>query len=172
VSTSTPWIALLGSSGYSAELAGYLGLPFSFAHHFDRSSLAETARAFELYRQAFRPSPMLDDPYAIVSANVLTAETREEAEWFALPGRLVLLARHSGRFEPLKPPEVAATHPSLEEARALPTNRIVGTPDEAVERLEELAGLTHAAEVMVSTVTYALPERLDSLERLARAWLS
>jgi alkanesulfonate monooxygenase SsuD/methylene tetrahydromethanopterin reductase-like flavin-dependent oxidoreductase (luciferase family) len=54
----------------------------------------------------------------------------------------------------------------------LPTNRIVGTPDEAVERLEELAGLTHAAEVMVSTVTYALPERLDSLERLARAWLS
>jgi alkanesulfonate monooxygenase SsuD/methylene tetrahydromethanopterin reductase-like flavin-dependent oxidoreductase (luciferase family) len=30
VSTSTPWIGLLGSSGYSAELAGYLGLPFSF----------------------------------------------------------------------------------------------------------------------------------------------
>src|SRR6476659_6167702 len=45
VSTSTPWIGLLGSSGYSAELAGYLGLPFSFAHHFDMGTLAATVQA-------------------------------------------------------------------------------------------------------------------------------
>ena len=29
-----PAVWLLGSSGYSAQLAGMLGLPFSFAHHF------------------------------------------------------------------------------------------------------------------------------------------
>ena len=29
-----PEIWLLGSSGFSAQLAGLLGLPFSFAHHF------------------------------------------------------------------------------------------------------------------------------------------
>ena len=172
VSTSTPWIGLLGSSGYSAELAGYLGLPFSYAHHFDMGTLATTVQAFELYRNAFRPSPVLDEPYAIVSANVLTAATRDEADWFAAPGRLMLLARRTGRFEPLRPPDVASAHPSMEEARALPSNRIVGTPADTVERLEELASLTHAAEVMVSTVTYDIVERLTSLELLAHAWFS
>jgi len=169
---STPWIGLLGSSDYSAELAGYLGLPYSYAHHFDRGPLAATVRAFELYRSAFRPSPVLDEPYAIVSANVLTARTPEEADWYAGPARIVLLGRHHGRFEQMQPPDVAAAHPSMEEARALPSHRIIGTPDEAVARLEELATLTHAAEVMVSTVTYDIAERLTSLELLADAWFS
>ena len=60
----------------------------------------------------------------------------------------------------------------MDEARALPSNRIVGTPADTVERLEELASLTHAAEVMVSTVTYDIVERLTSLELLAHAWFS
>ena len=115
---------------------------------------------------------MLDEPYAIVSANVLTAATRDEADWFAAPGRLMLLARRTGRFEPLRPPDVASAHPSMDEAWALPSNRIVGTPADTVERLEELASLTHAAEVMVSTVTYDIVERLTSLELLAHAWFS
>ncbi len=129
-------------------------------------------RAYEIYRAAFRPSPVLDEPYAIVSANVLTAATREEADWLAAPARIVLLGRHHGRFEQMQPPDVAATHPALEEARALPSNRIIGTPSDAVERLEELAVLTHAAEVMVSTVTYEIGERVASLELLANAWFA
>ncbi|HMK13332.1 MAG TPA: LLM class flavin-dependent oxidoreductase [Acidimicrobiales bacterium] len=169
-STSTPWIGLLGSSDYSAELAGYLGLPYSFAHHFDRGPLATTVRAYELYRAAFRPSAVLQAPYAIVSANVLVAATREEAEWFAAPARIVLLGRHHGRFEQMQPPDVAAANPLLEQALALPSNRIVGTPDAAVERLDELASLTQAAELMVSTVTYDIAERVASLELLANAW--
>jgi luciferase family oxidoreductase group 1 len=172
VSTSTPWIGLLGSSDYSAELAGYLGLPYSYAHHFDRGPLAATVRAYEIYRSAFRPSAVLDEPYAIVSANVLTATTADEADWFAGPARIVLLGRHQGRFEQMQPPEVAATHPMLEEARAMPSNRIIDAPPAAVERLEELASLTQAAEVMVSTVTYDVTERLASLELLAHAWFS
>jgi luciferase family oxidoreductase group 1 len=172
VATSRPWIGLLGSSDYSAELAGYLGLPYSFAHHFDRGPLAATVRAYELYRHAFRPSPVLETPYAIVSANVLTAPTAEEAEWFAGPARIVLLGRHRGRFEQMQPPDLAAEHPLMAEAKALPSNRIIGSPAQAVERLEELASLTRAAEVMVSTVTYGVDERVASLELLAKAWLS
>ena len=172
VSTSTPWIGLLGSSDYSAELAGYLGLPYSYAHHFDRGPLAATVRAYEIYRSAFRPSAVLDEPYAIVSANVLTASTRDQAEWFAGPARIVLLGRHQGRFEQMQPPEAAAVHPMLDEARAMPSNRIIDAPEVTVERLEELASLTHAAEVMVSTVTYGITERLASLELLADAWFS
>src|SRR5690606_16437446 len=54
-----PPIWLLGSSGYSAQVAGALGLPFSFAHHF---SAVNTVPALELYRSSFRPSAVLDEP--------------------------------------------------------------------------------------------------------------
>ena len=45
-------IWLLGSSGYSAQLAGLLGLPFSFASHF---SPENTLRALALYRNKLGP---------------------------------------------------------------------------------------------------------------------
>ncbi len=48
-----PVIWLLGSSLYSAELAGLLGMPFAFAHHF---SAANTLPALKRYREAFRPA--------------------------------------------------------------------------------------------------------------------
>ena len=51
-----PSIWLLGSSGYSAQLAGMLGLPFAFAHHF---SARNTEPALELYRRSFQPSEVL-----------------------------------------------------------------------------------------------------------------
>jgi hypothetical protein len=51
-----PAVWLLGSSGYSAQVAGLLGLPFAFAHHF---SAANTLPALALYRQHFRPSEVL-----------------------------------------------------------------------------------------------------------------
>ncbi|NEU03052.1 LLM class flavin-dependent oxidoreductase, partial [Escherichia coli] len=50
-------IWLLGSSGFSARLAGELGLPFAFAAHF---SPANTVPALELYRNSFTPSDVLD----------------------------------------------------------------------------------------------------------------
>ena len=57
-------IWLLGSSLYSAELAGLLGMPFAFAHHF---SAANTLPALARYRESFRPGPALDEPYAMVT---------------------------------------------------------------------------------------------------------
>ena len=63
-----PPVWLLGSSGYSAQLAGMLGLPFAFAHHFSPDN---TLPALDLYRRHFAPSDVLDEPYAIVAAQVL-----------------------------------------------------------------------------------------------------
>src|SRR3954464_11792243 len=83
---SAPEVVLLGSSGFSAQLAGALGLPFAFAHHFGGS---HTVEAVELYRASFRPSPGLATPYTVVTANVLAAETEEEARRLALPGLLM-----------------------------------------------------------------------------------
>ncbi|MDZ4720756.1 MAG: LLM class flavin-dependent oxidoreductase [Roseiflexaceae bacterium] len=165
--TSAPTIILLGSSDYSAQLAGQLGLPFVFANHFDTGG---TLDALDLYRQNFRPSPVLDQPYAIVTASVLVAETDEQATWFAAPGQLAMLAIRTGRRIPLLSPEAAAAHPDLPLARQLPTNRIVGTPAAVVARIEQLSQQTTANEIMVTSLTHGIRERVRSLELLAEAW--
>ena len=169
VAESTPEIILLGSSGYSAQLAGQLGLPFAFAHHFDTGG---TLQALALYHQNFTPSVVLQEPYAIVTANVLTAATAEEANWLAASGQLMTYAIRSGRFIPLLPPERANAHPDLPIARQMPTNRIIGTPASVVAALEELVDITVANELMVFSAAYGVENRVRSLELLAQAWHS
>src|ERR1700682_3771022 len=65
-------ITLLGSSGFSAQLAGMQGLPFAFAAHFAPEYLYMAA---ELYRKHFRPSTALRKPYLIVAVQVIAADT-------------------------------------------------------------------------------------------------
>lgn len=164
---SIPTVVLLGSSDYSAQLAAQLGLPFAFAHHFDTGG---TLVALDLYRKHFTPSEALEKPYAIVTAAVLTAETEEQAIWFAAPGQLAMLAIRTGRIIPLLSPEAANAHPDLPLARSMPTNRIIGAPDTAVARLEALQRETEADELMVFAFTHSINERIRSLELLAEAW--
>ena len=165
--TSTPQILLLGSSGFSAQLAARLGLPFVFAHHFDQGGALE---ALELYREGFRTSPALDAPHVIVTASVLVAETDEEADYQAGPGRIMAYRIRSGRFGPLLSPEAAVTQPDMVLARNVPTNRIHGSPATALRQLDRLVATTGADELMVTTVAHGLETRLLSLELLAGAW--
>ena len=65
-------ITLLGSSGFSAQLAATLGLPFAFAAHFAPDYLYAAAR---LYREQFRPSEALRSPYLMVAVQVIAAQT-------------------------------------------------------------------------------------------------
>ena len=164
---TAPTFVLLGSSDYSAQLAGRLGLPFAFAHHFDTGG---TLLALDLYRQNFVPSEALAQPYAIVTVNVLVAATDDEAAWFAAPGQLMTLAIRTGRFRQVLSPEAAATDPDLPLARQLPSNRIIGEPGTVVARLETLVRETDADELMIFTMTHHLAERLRSLELLTQAW--
>ena len=165
--TSSPQVLLLGSSGYSAQLAGLLGLRFVFAHHFDTGG---TLQAAELYRRSFRPSSELSDPYLVVTANVLVADTDEEAARQALPGQLMIHGIRTGRPAPMLSPEAAAAHPQAGAARHLPSNRVVGTQGPVVERLDDLVADTGADELMVSTVAHDTEVRVHSLELLAAAW--
>ncbi|HEY0518283.1 MAG TPA: LLM class flavin-dependent oxidoreductase [Ilumatobacteraceae bacterium] len=168
VPASSPAIFLLGSSGYSAQLAGHLGLPFAFAHHFDTGG---TMQATELYHHTFQPSPVLDEPYMIVTANVLAADSKEDADWHSAPGRLTALGRRTGRFIRLPSPQDAAVHPDLEQANRLPSSRIVGEVSTVIRELEDLVARTGANEVMVTSVAYDLSARIRSIELLAEHWV-
>ncbi len=165
---SSPQILLLGSSDYSAQLAGFLGLPFAFAHHFD---MGGTLDALELYREAFRPSPALAYPHVIVTASVLVAPTDADAEWESGPGQLMVYEIRTGIISPLRSPDAAAAHRNLAAARAQPSRRILGSPKTVVAQLDDLVTASAADEIMVSTVAYSLESRLRSLELLASVWL-
>ena len=162
--TSRPVIVLLGSSDFSAQLAGLLGLPFAFAHHFDTGG---TLEAVARYRESFRPSDRCAEPYLIVTAGVLAADTAEEAEYLAAPSRLAVLGLRTGRNISLLPPEEAARHPDLVMALRMPTTRIVGDAGSAIAALDHLAVRTGADEIMVTTMAYGLDERIRTLELLA-----
>jgi luciferase family oxidoreductase group 1 len=167
VASSSPDVILLGSSGFSAQLSGVLGLPFTFANHFDTGG---TFEAVQMYREAFRPSPILDEPYTIVSASVIAAGTSEEAEKLAAPSRLRKYGMRTGRFLPLCPPDEAVSHPEWERAAAMPSNAINGTADQVVSGLRQLAEETEANELFVYCATYGVEERLMSLELIAKRW--
>ena len=167
VATSHPEIVLLGSSGYSAQVAGQLGLAFAFAHHFD---VPGTMEAISWYRDSFRPSSVLTEPYTIVTASVLAADDAETADHLAGPARLAVLAIRTGRPAALLSPDEAAVHPDLPVARAMPSNRIIGTGDEVVDALRELAIRTEADELMLSTMAYGVDERTRTLELVSTGW--
>jgi luciferase family oxidoreductase group 1 len=150
-----PAVWLLGSSGYSAQVAALLGLPFAFAHHF---SAANTLPALALYRSHFRPSAALDHPHAMVAASVICADTDDHARWLAGSGALSFVRLRSGRPGPLPSPEEAAAHPYTEAERAFIADRqassIVGSPQTVRRGLEELLDATAADELMITTMTY------------------
>ncbi|MFB9834037.1 LLM class flavin-dependent oxidoreductase [Actinoallomurus acaciae] len=149
---SPPAVWLLGSSGYSAQLAGVLGLPFAFAHHF---SARFTDPALELYRSSFEPAGGLDRPYAMVTAAVFAADTDEEAQRLAAPQGLSILRLRSGNPGLLPTPEEAQAYdyaPQEREAIASFTeSHIVGGPDTVRKGLLKLLERTRPQELMVST---------------------
>ena len=69
------WI--LGSSLYGAQLAAYLGLPYTFASHFAPGQLEEAAQT---YRATFRPSRWLQKPYFMMAVGLSAADTDAEAQ--------------------------------------------------------------------------------------------
>jgi luciferase family oxidoreductase group 1 len=165
-----PAVWLLGSSGYSAQVAGLLGLPFAFAHHF---SAENTLPALALYRDRFRPSAVLDRPYAIVAASVLVAPTDEEAVRLARPSALQFLRLRQGQPGVVPTPAEAEEYPYTELERGFVEDRlagqIIGSPETVRAGVHDLVERTAADELMVVTGTFDSADRLRSYELLAEA---
>ena len=166
-----PPIYLLGSSDYSAQLAGRIGAPFSFAHHF---ATFDAAEAMRLYRDNFQPSSRQPEPYAILGTAVVCADSDEEAEILASAADLHFVRRAKGEHLPLASPEDAAAYPYTPEDRARITqyrSRLtVGSPAKVKERLDALIAATQAQELMVTTMVYSHAARRRSYELLAQAF--
>jgi luciferase family oxidoreductase group 1 len=161
---------LLGTSGYSAQLAGMLGFAFAFAHH-----LAPTnaAAAIKLYRNAFRASSQLPEPHAMVAANVVAAESDEHARYLAGPLALTsLLARTRGTHDLHVSPQEAAAREYSAAERAFIDDRLdshlVGGPETLRQRVEDLIDSTQADELMALGLIHDFADRVSSYEILAQ----
>lgn len=161
-------IWLLGSGGFSAQLAGQLGLPFSFARQF---SPANTLPALDLYRRAFRPSEVLSQPYAMVGINVVAAETDEEARRLFTSHQQSFLNLVRGHPMRIAPPvdDMDALWSERERAAVESQLRgsIVGSPATVRAGLEALLEDTAADEIMVSGMVFDHAARLRSYEIVA-----
>ncbi|WP_457188991.1 LLM class flavin-dependent oxidoreductase [Nocardioides sp. P5_E3] len=168
---------LLGSSDYSARLAAEKGLPYVFAHHFSGEG---TRAALDLYRSSYRPSPEYPEPRTFLTVNAVVAETEEEARRRALPNVQQMIALRTGA--PLHPQRLVEEAEAAEMTAdqrafgdAMAQRWIVGSPDQARTRIEELAAEHGVDEVMVHPVAGAAagtdvrtsPAREETLRLLA-----
>ncbi len=165
--TSRPTVALLGSSGYSAQLAGMLGVPFGFAHHF---GMGGTTEAADIYRQHFTPSPVLDEPHLIVTSVTVAAETAVEADHLLSSHRMFKHGMRTGRMYGVLDADDATAHPDYPAAVAGGTNAIFGTGEDVADGLEKLAAEMGATELMITVPVANVEQRLASLELTAKAW--
>ena len=166
-----PEVWLFGSSLFSAQLAGLLGLPYSFAYHF-APKLVDAA--LTTYRSNFRPSVLHAEPTVMVAVSVLCAPSETEAVWLSGSTALSILQLRSGRLGPLPSPEQAAEYPFsaaektiIEEAMA---THLIGDPDMVMEGLRQLQDRTGADEIMLSTRAHTYEARVRSLSLIAEGW--
>jgi luciferase family oxidoreductase group 1 len=149
-----PPVWLLGSSDFSAQLAGHLGLPFAFAHHFSQEN---TLPALHAYRECFRPSAVLQKPHAMVAVMVIAADSDQEALRLALPCALAFLRLRQGGRGPYPTCEDAEQYDWSPVERTFAEEwlkrNVVGGPASVRAQLEDLVAATKADELMVLCTT-------------------
>lgn len=162
---------ILGSSLFGAQVAAHMGLPFAFASHFAPQMLDE---ALQIYRNLFRPSKMLDRPYAIVAMNVIAADSDEEAAYLATSIQQSFVALRTGNprqmpppvegyLETLPPGAVAALQDVL-------SCSAIGSPETVNAGIEAFAKRTNADEIIVAASIFDHEKRKRSLAITASAF--
>jgi luciferase family oxidoreductase group 1 len=164
---------LLGSSDFSARLAAELGLPFAFASHFAPDYLHA---AIKIYRQNFRPSPQLAQPHVMVGANVIVADTDDEAARLFTSLQQAFLGLIRGARSELLPPiaTMDGHWSSFEEAHVHRMTRCsaVGSPETVRQDLKELLDATGADEIIATAQVFDHDARLRSFELAAEVFES
>jgi luciferase family oxidoreductase group 1 len=160
------WI--LGSSLYGAQLAAALGLPYAFASHFAPDALLP---ALEIYRDRFQPSEQLQQPYAMVAANVVAAEDDDTARRLFTSVQQSFTNVLRGRRGQLPPPidDIEEYWAPDEKTRVthMLSCSFVGSPTAVRSGLDSFVEETGADELIVAAAIHDHGARLRSYELLS-----
>jgi len=163
-------IWILGSSLYGAQLAALLGLPYAFASHF---APADLDRALAMYRQMFKPSEYLEQPYAMAGLNVIAADSDAEARRLYTSLQQAFIRIRTGR-RGLLPPPMEDFEAQLDPmARSILDQTlscsVVGSPETVRQGLADFVSRTGVDEIMVTAQVFDHAARLRSFEITAEA---
>ena len=156
-------IWILGSSTFGAQVAAALGLPFAFASHFAPALLDEAAA---IYRERFKPSEHLRQPYLMLGVNVVAADTDDEARFLASSGRQSFASLRAGRPLQLPPPSKEWERDPNEVPGVTPPTRVsfVGSAATVHEQMAAFIERTKADELVIVSHIYDHAARLHSYD--------
>ena len=160
------WI--LGSSLFGAQLAAALGLPYAFASHFAPAALTQ---AIEIYRNEFRPSTYLQEPYLMLGFAVIAADTDDEAAYLASSMQKGIVALRLGRPTKLQPPDENFSNSLTLQDRAVidqfTTHAAIGSAETVRSRVTAFIAQTQPDELIFTGNTYDHKARLHSFDIVA-----
>lgn len=162
---------LLGSSLYSAKLAGQLGLPFAFASHFAPDFLDD---AIQIYYRHFKPSEYLTKPYIIASINVFIGESEEEGEFLAstlFQQFLNMIRGKKGKVPlPRNMDEIWREHEKMLVMQTLKYT-FFGSKETVKKEIEQFIYDRKIDEIMINSPIYNINDRIASFRRLAEIFI-
>lgn len=162
---------LLGSSTFSAQLAGKKGLPYAFASHFAPTHLHDALR---LYHQHFKPSAQLEKPYTMACLNIIAADTDEEAEYLATSAKKFMLGVIRNTRKPLPPPvkSMEGEWSTLErmQIEKMMFYSFIGSKETIAQGLQTFVEETRVNEIIVIANIYDQAARLKSYQLVSEVF--
>lgn len=161
-------IWILGSSTDSAHLAAAMGLPYAFASHF---APAQFLTAINIYRNEFKPSEYLKEPYVLSCVNVIAADTDADANKHATSLYQMFRGIITGERNLLQPPvddisNVLSAY-EAEQINQMLACTFVGSKALVKEDMESFLQQTQVDEIMVSAHIFDHQAKLRSYEIFA-----
>ena len=161
---------MLGSSLFGAQLAAVLGLPYAFASHFAPAALVP---ALQAYRENFKPSAQLKEPYAAAGINVFIAETDSEARRLFTSAQQQFANLARGKPGRLQPPldDIEDYWSPVEKSYVTGalSRSFVGTSEKVREGIQAFVEETGVQELIVVSAIYDHAARLRSYESLSES---
>ncbi len=175
VSTVPPmWLLSAGSNPSSGLLAAEKGMGFAVALFINPEASVESVRQ---YRQRFRPSREFPEPKVILAVNAVCAEDEGKLLELKKASDFFRLMRDSGRYPAEIPSPATLSKIDFGQRERsylhkIANREVVGHPLEVRDQLLERASRYDADEVMLTTMSYAVEDKIEMFRLLGRAFRS
>lgn len=174
-----PKAYLLGSSSWSAEAAGKVGLPYVFASFINPTQTHQNKQLYEKHFTASGFTQGVEKPKFIPSLSIYCMDDERDALFLSAPVRMMMKRMQQGDIgSPLLSEAEASAilqddiRPAhrLEAPSALPY-QLAGNPEVLREEIMAIKEFYQVDEIIIQMISASHKRRMHSLELLAKALL-
>jgi luciferase family oxidoreductase group 1 len=166
------WLLSAGGHASSGLLAAEKGMGLAVALFINPDATVEAVRE---YRKQFVPSPEFPEPRVVIAINVVCAADEPKLVALKKVSDFFRLMRDTGRYphsvpSPQTLERVQYSADQVSYLGQVANREVVGLPDDAGKKIIERALQYEADEVMLTTMTYDIEDKLDTYRLLAEAF--